>query len=46
MRATERIGSNGLLEAHHVYLETAAPKTPGWMISVTETYDAPRSVVS
>ena len=46
MRAAEGIGSNGLLEAQHVYLETATSKTPGRMISVAETYDAPRSVVS
>ena len=46
MRATEWIGGNGLLEAQHVYLETAAPKTAGRMISVAEAYDAPRSVIS
>ena len=46
MRATEWIGDNGLLEAQHVYLETAAPKTPGRMIGVTEAYDTPRGVIS
>jgi hypothetical protein len=46
VRATEWIGGNGLLEAQHVYLETAAPKTAGRMISVAEAYDAPRSVIS
>ena len=46
MRATEWIGGNGLLEAQHVYLETAAPKTAGRMVSVAEAYDAPRGVIS
>jgi len=46
VRAAEWIGGNGLLEAQHVYLETAAPKTPGRMIGVAEAYDAPRGIIS
>jgi len=46
VRAAEWIGGNGLPEAQHVYLETAASKTPGRMIGVAEAYDAPRGIIS